>query len=89
MAYCKPWNAGLASEPQAVARRLGRLITALDEEITGNVVQGSIVEQIRGFRFVLIERLEAEGWTMSYDGGSRMKVRSPGSKRAFRKQVVE
>lgn len=86
--YCKPWNAGLASEPSAVCRRLGRLITALDDEITSNVVQGKIVDDVRAFRFCLIERLEAEGWTLSYDGGNRMKVRTPWHKRPFRAQVT-
>jgi hypothetical protein len=28
-------------------------------------------------------KLEAEGWSMSYDGGNRLKVRQPGHKRPF------
>lgn len=86
--YCKPWNAGLASETGAVCRRLGRLLTALDCEITTNVVEGKIVDEIRDFRYQLITRLEAEGWSVSYDGGDRVKVRAPGHKRPFRRQIV-
>lgn len=86
--YCKPWNAGLASETSAVCKRIARLMEALDSELTSNVVKGEIVEDIRQFRFALMNKLEAEGWSLSYDGGNRMKVRPPGHKRPFRKQVV-
>ena len=47
--YCKPWNAGLASETGAVCRRIGRLFDALDLELTSNVVDGPIVDDIRAF----------------------------------------
>ena len=85
--YCKPWNAGLASETGAVARRLGRLFDALSDEITSNVVQGEIVEDIRRFRFALLERLESEGWFGTYDGGNRFKVYPPGSPTGARKRA--
>lgn len=82
--YCRPWNAGLASETPAVCRRLGRLFTMLDTEITADLVEGQITKDIRAFRGQLQDKLEAEGWTMSYDGGNRMKVRPPGHKRPFK-----
>lgn len=82
-AYCVPWNAGLASETPAVCRRIGRLMTALDTEINSNIAQGEIVQHIRDFRLQMLERLEREGWTLSYDGGNHMKVRQPGHKRPF------
>jgi hypothetical protein len=88
MDYCKPWNAGLASETPAVCRRISRLFDALDSEITSNVVQGHIVDEIRDFRYRLLTKLEAEGWSLSYDGGNKFKVRAPGHKQPFRKQVV-
>lgn len=81
--YCKPWNAGLASETGAVCRRIGRLMTALDTEINSNIAQGDIVKHIRDFRYEMMQRLEAEGWTMSYDGGNRLKVRAPGHRKPF------
>lgn len=81
--YCIPWNTGLCSETPAVRRRLGRLMTALDTEINSNIAQGEIVNHIRDFRLAMLERLEREGWTLSYDGGNRMKVRQPGHKRPF------
>lgn len=83
--YCRPWNAGLQSETGAVCRRLGRLLGALRDEINGNIVEGEILDDIRAFRLQLLRRLEAEGWTMSYDGGNRLKVRQPGHKRPFPK----
>lgn len=85
--YCKPWNAGLASETGAVCKRIGRLFDALDSELTSNVVDGPIVDDIRAFRFSLMERLEADGYSLSYDGGNKMKVRPPGHKRPFNRQV--
>lgn len=84
--YCKPWNAGLASTGEAVCSRIGRLMTALDVEINSNIVKGAINDDIREFRFTLMQRLEADGWTMSYDGGDRLKVRAPGHKRPFQKR---
>lgn len=87
-AYCVPWNCGLASETPAVCRRIGRLLTALDTEINSNIAQGEICNHIREFRFELMQRLEAEGWTMSYDGGNRMKVRQPGHKRPFARRIT-
>lgn len=85
--YCKPFNAGGQSTPEAVARRLGRLFDALSDEITSNVVRGDIVEDIRRFRFDLLERLESEGWFGTYDGGNRFKVYPPGSPTGARKQA--
>lgn len=85
--YCKPWNTGLQSTSPAVARRLGRLFDALSEEITSTVVSGEIVEDIRRFRFALLERLEAEGWFGTYDGGNRFKVYPPGSPTGARKRA--
>ncbi len=81
--YCKPWNAGLASETPAVARRIGRLLQALDAEINANICEGAIVDDVRAFRLDLCTKLERDGWTFSYDGDNRMKVRAPGHKRPF------
>jgi hypothetical protein len=88
-AYCVPWNAGLASETPAVCRRIGRLMTALDTEINSNIAQGEIVQHIRDFRLEMLERLEREGWTLSYDGGNTMKVRQPGHRRPFLNRTLE
>jgi hypothetical protein len=86
--YCEPWQTGLSSTTDAVRRRLGRLLTALDTEITAHVVQGEITDDLRRFRSSLLERLEADGWSASYDGGNRMKVRAPGHKRPFNRQIA-
>jgi hypothetical protein len=34
---------------------------------------------------LLVDRLQADGWTMSYDGGDRLKVRQPGHKKPFKR----
>lgn len=86
--YCEPWNCGLASETTAVQRRLGRLLDALANEINSNIVKGDIEKDIRDFRISLIDKLQADGWTMSYDGGNRMKVRAPGHRKPFATRMV-
>lgn len=101
MPYCQPWQAGIASSTQGVCRRIGRVLDALDSELSSNVVKGperhagqqepigqaenGILDDVRAFRGLLVQRLEAEGWSFSYDGGNRMKVRAPGHKRPFAK----
>lgn len=87
--YCKPHNAGLASETPAVCRRLGRLLTTLDTEINAWIVEGTITDDLREFRYRTMQRLEAEGWSMSYDGGERLKVRPPGHKKPFERRCKE
>lgn len=85
--YCDPWNAGLDSETPAVCRRVGRLLDALANEINMNTVQGGILEDLRRYRFELQQRLEADGWTFSYVGGDRIRVRPPGHKKPFPKRT--
>lgn len=87
--YCKPWNAELASATPAVCRRLGRLLDSLQDEINDNIVQGAIVAELRDFRYSLQRKLEADGWSMSYDGGNRLKVRQPGHKKPFPRRCSE
>jgi len=87
--YCVPWNAGLDSETSAVCRRIGRLMTALDTEISSHVVQGAICDDVREFRLDLLHKLELDGWSLSYDGGNRMKVRAPGHKRPFLRRTLK
>jgi hypothetical protein len=86
--YCKPWNAGLASETPAVCRRLGRLFDALDTEINTNIADGQIIEDVRQFRSQLRKQLLAEGWSMSYLDGNKMRVRPPGHKKPYGKAAV-
>lgn len=81
--YCDPWNAGLASETPAVCRRLGRLLQALHNEINSNIVRGAINDDLRNFSLQLQSKLENDGWSFSYDGGDRLKVRAPGHKKPF------
>lgn len=78
--YCTPWNAGLASESSAVAKRLARLVYALDQEITANVVSGKIVEDVHDLAVKIREKLDAEGWFFTYDGGDNLKCYPPDSK---------
>jgi hypothetical protein len=102
--YCKPSEAGLASEESAVARRIGRLFDALDTEVNPLIVNGpkhhagqqmpigqesnGILDDLAAFRVVLIERLESEGWSLSYNGGNKMRVRGPNHKRPFPRRIV-
>lgn len=84
--YCEPANAGLSSETAAVARRIGRLFDALDNEVSKLVVgsHDRILQDIEAFRTKLRERLEAEGWTVGYTNGlfepcDRCRVYPPGN----------
>ena len=81
--YCRPLNAGLCSTSAAVCRRIGRLLDALTNEVNRNVVAGPIAAEVYQFRHQLMEKLTADGWSLSYQGGERMKVRQPGHKRPF------
>lgn len=82
--YCKPLNAGLASETGAVCRRLAKLFEAIDEHINQLVVEGQILEDLHEFRYQLCQRLRAEGWTMSYSGTDKLRVRQPGHPKPFK-----
>ena len=82
--YCYPAYTGLQSTDRAVCKRLARLLDSLSTEINAFVVEGEIAEDARAFRLNLIGKLKADGWTMSYDGGDRLKVRQPGHKRPFK-----
>ncbi len=76
--YCVPWNAGLDSETKSVARRLGRLLTALDHEISGYVIKGTLTEDITKLKRDMIERLREQGWTITYsDTKHRYQVKGP------------
>ena len=81
--YCKPLNAGLASETQAVTLRLAKLFRAMDD-VNAWIVAGPIVEDIRTARNQIRDRLEAEGWVVTYQTGqlqpsNRCRVFPPGS----------
>lgn len=88
LTYCIPKEAGIDSQDNNVAKRIGRLITELDSWTWAIVDDGpdTILSDIRAFRMQLQSKLEAEGWTMTYGGGSgSMKVRPPGHPRPFKK----
>jgi hypothetical protein len=74
--YCRPFNAGLASTPQAIGKRLGRLIDALGREVTSHVASGRLVDEIWRFRAHMIEQLQAEGWR-TRAGDTRFVVLPP------------
>ena len=77
MTYCKPWNAGLCSEPRAVGRRLAKLMNALDTEINSNIAEGELVEDVRTLRVRMLDKLKAEGWRITHHGDRGWKVLPP------------
>ena len=81
--YCTPWETGLSSTEAAVCRRLGRLLQALHDEINSHVVRGAICDDLRNFSLQLQSKLENDGWSFSYQGGNRLKVRAPNHKNPF------
>ena len=36
----------------------------------------------------LMDRLEAEGWTMNHEGGNKLKVRQPGHSKPYKRPTV-
>ena len=62
--YCKPWCAGLASEPRAVGRRLGKLLDALDT-IDRNSCEGGVTESAYNLKIEMLDKLRAEGWRIT------------------------
>ena len=82
--YCRPLNAGLASETGAVARKLGKLFDAIDVMKDGGIVSGAILDDLYAVWHKLKNGLETEGWTVSYmngslEGSNRAHVYPPGS----------
>jgi hypothetical protein len=76
--YCDPWNVGLASDSRAVARRIARILTTLEREITRDLVRGKITDDISTLKRTMIESLRAEGWTIHYSYTThKYQVRRP------------
>ena len=78
--YCKPYNAGLASETPAVEKRLARLLDALSDEINSNICErhngaSNIVDDVYNFKLLLLEKLRADGWEARVPG-NRFRVKS-------------
>jgi len=78
--FMVPLNAGMQSDTRAVARRLGKLLTALDNEITGHVVQGHILDSIVSLKRHIIEQIKPLGWDVTYSN-ERIRVKVPRSPR--------
>jgi hypothetical protein len=77
-AYCRPLACGLQSSERAVAARLSRLLTSLDNEVTGNVCEGAIVACVSALKRDMLLSLRTEGWRVTYvDGAERWKVLPP------------
>lgn len=83
--WCEPWNAGLASEPAAVGRRLGELLTALGR-VDSNIVRGTRPDELREFRLALHDKLTAAGWRIKARTGDGWKVLPPEEPKAKRKR---
>jgi hypothetical protein len=58
--YCKPWNAGLASEPRAVGRTIAKLMDAL-QQVNGNIVDGPIIDDVVALKVKILESMRADG----------------------------
>jgi hypothetical protein len=81
-AYCRPLSCGLQSSERAVAARLSRLLTSLDNEITGNVCEGAIIACVSALKRDMLLSLRSEGWRVDYlDGKERWRVLPPLRKR--------
>lgn len=79
--YCLPRCAGMTSTRAEVCKYIRRVIDDLEWLNSGNV-EGRVLNDIQNFRSALWNGLTAEGWTLSYDGGNRLKVRPPADHRS-------
>ena len=78
LTYVRPYDAGLASEPAAVGRRIGKLIDALENlDMLTESGPGTLAYEVREFRINIINKLQAEGWRCGYRGGDHYKVLIP------------
>lgn len=62
--FCKPQEAGLASEARAVGKRLGELLDGLSDLNEFIIERGTLTEELWNFKVSLIDRLKADGWTV-------------------------
>lgn len=80
--YCRPLACGLDSSERSVAARLSRLLTSLENEVTGNVVDGAIIACVVALKRDMLLSLRSEGWRVDYlDGKERWRVLPPKSTR--------
>lgn len=76
--YINPSEAGLQSTHAAVARRLGKLLSVLGEEINEWCVEpGELTEDLRALRMKIHTRALEEGWRIRAKTGSGWKVLPP------------
>ena len=72
--YCRPWNTGLHSTDRAVASRVRALLNALSV-VNDNVINGTLPKDIGAFRYSVICKLRAEGWTVEIGPGPAYRLR--------------
>ena len=82
LTYCKPQEAGLASEARAVGRRIAALLDTLDEFTWALMEDGgpdsnTLPNDCRLFRRTMIEKLEAEGWRLKVKSNDKWSVLPP------------
>jgi len=77
--YVQPNDAGLNSTPDAVGRRIAKLLNSLADEINSWIVGGPIEQDTYAFRMALIAKLEADGWIVKINARDRFTCK-PGPK---------
>lgn len=79
MAYVIPTNAGLASEPRAVGRRIGRLLDDIDSLNTWAIIDDTagIRTDLYNFKYRILDMLHAEGWRVTVNARDKWQVLPP------------
>lgn len=62
--YCTPKEAGIPSTRRNVAKRIAKLMEALDQ-FGWPIVDGQIIDDCQNFKFKLINNLRLDGWTVN------------------------
>lgn len=78
--YCKPHEAGLASEARAVGNRLGELLDGLSAVNNFLIEPGELTDKLWRFKVELIDELTADGWVITVPKNN-YKVKPPRVKR--------
>lgn len=82
MPYCTPRDTSAAGIKE-ICRRVAGLLRCLENEVSSAVAHGEITQDLQRFRIEVLQRLENEGWSFSYNAGPRLQARQPGHPHPF------
>lgn len=73
--YVQPNDAGLASTPAAVGKRMAKLLDSLSDEMNRWIAGGPIVDEVYDFKVKLLEKIKADGWEVKINARDKYTVK--------------